>query len=100
MFCKQITKKNFAFQKKMKSRPKVSKTSQSKLANKKLNRLAKQGKLKKKKKKDKEKVVEREDKQHQETEVEEELATEDVEYYSTPSGENSFVQTAQKKQVL
>lgn len=88
------------FQKKNKSRPKVSKTSQSKLANKKINRLAKQGKLNKKKRRDKEKPVEREDKQHQEAEVEEQLATEDVEYYSTPSGENSFVQTAQKRSVL
>lgn len=90
MTMKEIPKKN-------KSRPKVSKTSQSKLANKKINRLAKQGKLNKKKRRDKEKPVEREDKQHQEAEVEEQLATEDVEYYSTPSGENSFVQTAQKR---
>ncbi|XP_071168260.1 nucleolar complex protein 3 homolog isoform X1 [Mytilus edulis] len=91
------------------SRSKTSKTSQSKLANKKHNRLAKQGKLKKRKKKDKDQQSQNEDKlQHQNSgklqsqkvengsEEEDQLNPEDVEFYGTP-GQTSFVSAAQKR---
>ncbi|VDI57286.1 nucleolar complex protein 3 [Mytilus galloprovincialis] len=90
------------------SRSKTSKTSQSKLANKKHNRLAKQGKLKKRKKKDKDQQSQNEDKlQHQnsgklqsqvknDSEEEDQLNPEDVEFYGTP-GQTSFVSAAQKR---
>lgn len=85
------------------SRSKGSKASHSKLANKKFNRLAKQGKLKKKKKKkDKEKPAQPEPSaispDQSSEEGESDLDPDDMGFYSTPGpGEDSFIQTAQRR---